>query len=403
MSIGSAREEPSDVICVSTADWDAELWTNKQHLMHRLSQAGARVLYMDSLGLRAPGASGGDAHRIWRRLKAWRPYARAVSEALLRDSPLVVPFHGNAVARGLNRVLLSRRLARNFRRWQLRRPVLWTYLPGAVHLFDPGRHRALVYHCVDNLAAIPGVDPDSFGEDEDLCVRQADACIASSLPLKRRLEARGAGEVTYWPNPADTAAFSATRRSAGANDRPLVGFVGAVQSHKLDLELVTACARLRPDWDFWLIGPVGLGLRSDSTDPARFPTNVHCTGPEPKEALPEIVSRFDVGIIPYRINPYTNYVFPMKLFEYLAAGVPVVSTPLPSLVGAVRLVTFASTPDEFVRAIEREFECDRADPSLAAERAEYAAHFSWENRVTEALELLRALPSAPGLRAEERP
>jgi glycosyltransferase involved in cell wall biosynthesis len=384
------------IICLSTADWDAPLWTNKQHLMQRLGAAGVPVLYVDSLGLRAPSASGQDARRIARRLGAWRPFARPVAPGVMRDSPLVLPFHGNRAAARLNASLLRARVRRNEVRHGLHHPVLWTYTPSAVDVHSPRRHGALVYHCVDDLAAYPGVDRSAFEANERRLLERADVCVASSRPLAAALRERGADRVLYWPNPADTRAYTAARRPPAGEerDRPVIGFIGAVQEHKVDLDLVRACAELRPEWEWRLVGPVGLGIGSSAVDPASFPANVAFPGGRHRDDLPAAVAGFDAAIVPYRLNDYTTHVFPMKVFEYLAAGLPVVSTPLPSLVGEVEHVRFAASPDEFVAALDAELAGDSA--ALRDDRSDYAAGHSWERRTDEALELLGQLAEGGG-------
>jgi glycosyltransferase involved in cell wall biosynthesis len=377
------------LICLSTADWDAPLWTNKQHLMQRLAGLGAKIVYIDSLGLRTPTVSSQDTSRIVRRLKAWRPFARPVARGILRDSPLVLPFHGNAAAVRLNRQLLRFRVRRNEARFRLRRPLMWTYTPTAVDVYDPKRHAGLVYHCVDDLAAYPGVDREAFEANERRLVELATVCIASSRPLEQHLRDLGAREVVYWPNPADTAAYSAARRAPRAGERPVIGFIGAVAEHKVDVELIRAVADLRPDWDWRLVGPVGLGIAGSTLDTESFPPNVQFTGARHRDELPTVVAEFDVAAVPYAINDYTRGVFPMKVFEYLAAGVPVVSTPLPSLVGEVEQVAFASDAAAWVAAIEGALHEDA--PELRDARSQYASQHSWEHRAEEAGALVARL------------
>ena len=346
------------------------------------------VLYLDSLGLRTPGLGRSDLGRMAGRLRAWRAYAVPAAPGVYRDRPLVVPLHRFAAARAINRSLLARRLARNEKRLTLRRPVVWAYTPAAAEAFSPDRHRALVYHCVDDLAAYPGVDPVSFRQGEERLIRRATVCLASSRPLVQHLLDLGAGDVRYWPNPADTEAFRQAARSPAArpdDPRPVIGFVGAVQEHKVDIALVSALARSRPDWRFVLAGPVGIGLSATSIDPGAFPSNVELPGLIDRADLPALVASFDVGMIPYVQNAYTRGVFPMKVFEYLGAGLPVVATSLPSLVGEVDHVAFADTPASFAEALEAAL---AADPLTRVVRSEYAEGFSWTRRTDEAVDLL---------------
>jgi len=320
----------------------------------------------------------------------------------MRDSPLLIPFHKSREVRRLNTHLMAARLRRNRRRLGIRQAVLWTYSPAAVHLFDPTWHAGLVYHCVDDLAAYPGIDAASIRADEAELVRRADICLGSSRPLCDRLTSMGARRVEYWPNPADTQAYSDARRTSRPAAGRVVGFIGAVQEHKIDLELLGAAARALPAAQFEIVGPLGLGLRNSSIDPRHFPSNVHFRGVRPKEELPSIVAGFDVAIIPYRLNDYTANVFPMKVFEYLAAGVPVVSTPLPSLVGEVEQITFASTHDGFAEAI-REALSGHGGEEAALGRVDYASQFSWEARADAAVELIAEVAGDPSARRQPVP
>ncbi len=379
------------VVCCSTADWDAPLWTNKQHLMSRLGRRGVPVLYVDSPGLRTPSLSGQDARRIVGRLKAWRPTARECAMNVMRDSPILIPLYQRADVRSWNTHLMRWRLGRNRRHLGIGYAVLWTYTPTAVHLFDPTWHAGLVYHCVDDLAAYPGIDAAAIGADETELIRRADVCLASSRPLYKRLTSMGARRVEYWPNPADTGAYAAARRVAPYAGGKVVGFIGAVQEHKIDIELLVGIADVLSDCQFEIVGPVGLGMRDSTINPRDFPSNVHFRGVRRKEELPAIVAGFDVAIIPYRLNGYTANVFPMKVFEYLAAGVPVVSTPLPSLVGEVEHVCFASSVEPFADAVRAALMAHDDNGEAAHQRVTYASGFSWESRADAAVSLLHGL------------
>ena len=381
------------IVCFATADWDAELWTNKQHMMSRLAGRGVKVIYVDSPGHRVPGVTARDIRRLGRRFRAWRPWARSVGGNIWRDSPLIIPNHSHPAARWVNRRLVAARLRRNERRHGLDGAIVWAYTPVALAGFDSARHRSLIYHCVDDVGAFPGVDSASFAADEARLVREADVCIASSRPLERRLWDLGARRVVYWPNPADSAPFTAARRRrTGPRGRPTAGFVGAVQEHKVDIELLVTCARSLPDVDFVLVGPLGLGLRSSTVGQAALPPNVILRGSVDRDQLPDVVASFDVGLIPYRINSYTAGVFPMKVYEYLAAGLPVVSTGLPSLIGEVPEIVIAESAEDFIAAVRRAID---EDDGAAEARIAAARENSWDARVDQALILLGETSGSP--------
>lgn len=381
------------VVCFATADWDAPLWTNKQHLMSRLAGSGVPVLYIDSLGLRAPGLGKRDVSRMVTRALGWRPYAAPLGDDLFHDRPLVVPFHGIPFVQQVNAQLMSSRFRRNRRRLRAEGAAVWTFNPGVAPFLD-GHEGPLVYHCVDRLAAYPGIDREFIEAGERVMVRTADAVIASSKPLVRHLKAMGATDVLYWPNPADVALFRAVPESAPFRGRPKVGFVGSIQPHAVDLDLVRSMAGTRPDWDFELVGPVGMGHARARIDLDSFPRNVRFTGAVPRQQLPQIMASWAAAIIPYTLNEYMEGVFPMKVYEYLGAGLPVVSTPLPALVGEVDHVRFATEPGDFVSELESVMLTDT--PAARATRKAYASSFSWEARLKQAHELLASLGARVG-------
>lgn len=373
-----------DVVCVGFAEWDTELWTNQHHLMARLAAGGTKVLFIESLGLRRPTLAGRDVRRILRRLvTGLRPPRRA--DGLWVLSPLVLPFHGNALARRLNARILPALVRRAMRRAGIDRPVLWGYVPQAELLLEATDPSLVVFHCVDDIAEDPGVDTASFRDAEARFVRRADLVLASAPALAERL--RGLTDhVRYAPNVADTAAF-ATALDAGPVDvsldalpRPRLVFTGAISAKKVDLELLAELARRRPDWTLALVGPVGLGDPGTSVAPLEGLGNVHLLGGRPHQALPAVLRGADVGLIPYRLTPLTTSIFPMKVPEYLAAGLPVVTTPLPAL-RDVAEVNVAEGAGGFERAIEQALR--ENDPEARRARSRAALGRSWSARLAE--------------------
>lgn len=401
MTVSSGRAHPrSAIVCLSTADWDAALWTNKQQLMSRLAAAGTPVLYVDSPGHRVPAATSQDARRMLHRLAVWRPFASLASPGLWRDSPLVLPFHGRPGVDLLNRQLMLFRLWRNRHRLGLARPVMWAYSPLAADLYTPDHYAGLVYHCVDDLAQFPGVDPDAFRRMETRLVRRANVTVVSSSVLAEHVESLGARDVRYWPNPADVSAIRAAEAPSVPRTRPRIGFIGAVQDHKMDTDLLRRVALDMPEADFVIGGPMGAGIARHQLDVCSFPANVSFPGLVSRPQVPGFLADLDVGVIPYRINSYTRSVFPLKIFEYFAAGLPVVSTPLPSLVGEVAEVRLAADPQEFVRELRLAIE-GRGDVDARRRRLDVADSHSWEARCAEALLLLDEID--PPVRSPRHP
>jgi glycosyltransferase involved in cell wall biosynthesis len=388
------------LIVLSTADWDAPLWTNKQHLASRLAQAGLEVLYVDSLGLRQPSSASEDRARIWRRLRGWRPFGASVHGGLWRDAPLLIPFPRLPLVRTVNRTLIRLRLRRNvLHLWGSgRRPVVWSFTPYGSDYSPKGW--PLVYHCVDDLATYPGVATAEYIAAERATVERAKRVIVSSKPLQDLLSQRTSHSATIdvWQNVADVEAFSPSRRdlrSAGEVTR--VGFLGAIQSHKVDTHLLDQLAAKRHEWVLDLGGPVGIGMVNDPLLAHKWAPNVSLQGAIPKEDRDLFLANLDVALIPYLNNEYTAGVFPMKLFEYLAAGLPIVATPMRSILESddwpelAAHVSIAESADEAIEQIERLVAADRADPQLRYVRSALASRHGWANRAMRARELVRQL------------
>lgn len=377
------RLEGRDIVCVGTADWQTELPINQHQLMGRLA-ARNRVLFVESLGLRRPQLASRDLRRIGRRLARGLRGVRS-SGAVHVLSPLVLPLHGSAAVRSLNRRLLRLQVGWAARRLKMRRPLLWAYAPQAEELLDVLDPEQVVYHCVDDVAAQKGVDGDSFRASEERYARRADLVLASAPALAERMRTLS-GHVLYAPNVADTALF-ATALDEGPVDasldslpRPRLVFQGAIVATKLDLPLLAELARLRPGWSVALVGPRGAGDPGGDLSALDQAPNIHFAGPRDAGDLPAVLRGADIGLIPYAINDLTRSVFPMKVYEYLAAGLPVLATPLPALEGVDGVERVADAA-ELVAAVERELELDA--PTRRKRRSEAAAAHSWETRIEE--------------------
>jgi glycosyltransferase involved in cell wall biosynthesis len=374
-----------DIVCVGFADWETDLWTNQHHLMARLAAGGARVLFVESLGLRRPTLAGRDVRRIARRLRAGLAGPR-VRDGVSVLSPLVLPFHGVAPVRAFNARVLPFQVARAARRLGMQRPILWGYVPQAEALVPALDPSLVVYHCVDDIAAHPGIETHSFRLAEERFARRADLVLASAPALYARLRAFN-DHVLDAPNVADVGLFASALEDGpvdaalDALPRPRLVFTGAIAEQKLDLALLRTLAEAHPDWTLALVGPVGLGdPHTDVSALAELP-NVHLLGRRRYDELPAVLRGADVGLIPYRRSQLTDSIFPMKVYEYLAAGVPVVATLLPALED-VEGVTRTEGAAAFAAAVQRSLDA-RTDGDGRRARSALAAGRSWEARIAE--------------------
>jgi glycosyltransferase involved in cell wall biosynthesis len=380
-----------DIVCVGFADWDTELWTNQHHLMSRLAREN-RVLFVESLGLRRPQLAGRDLARIARRLRRGIAPPRAV-DGLHVLSPLVVPLHGNRLVRALNGRLLPALVRRAAGRLGLRQPILWAYVPQAEVLIEALKPSLVVYHCVDDIAAHELIDTASFRAAEDRFATRADLVLASAPALAERLRTVSSNVIDA-PNVADTELFSKALEPGpvdpemAALPAPRIVFTGAIVATKLDLQLLAELARLQRSWSFALVGPIGPGDPHTDVSALTAEPNIHLLGLRSYEQLPNVLRTADAGLIPYARNQLTNSIFPMKVYEYLAAGLPVIATPLPALANVAEVRT-APDADGIAQLLEQALAED--SPQRRAERSRSASTHSWGQRLGEIAAAIDAL------------
>src|SRR4051794_29897693 len=257
--------------------------------------------------------------------------------------------------------------------------VLWYYTPMAVHFTRDLSAQAVVYDCMDELSAFRGA-PEGLRSAEAELFSRADLVFTGGKSLyesKRRPHPL----VHCFPSSIDREFFSSARKirsevKAQAHiPHPRLGFCGVIDE-RMDLDLLAAAAAARPDWHFILLGPV---VKIAEFDLPRNP-NIHYLGQKDYRSLPDYFAGWDVGLLPFARNESTRFISPTKTPEYLAAGLPAVSTPIADVVepyGTKNLVHIASTPEGFVSAIEKALPARNCPERLARVDA-HLANMSWD-------------------------
>jgi glycosyltransferase involved in cell wall biosynthesis len=364
-----------DLLCFSH-DWGGDP-LSKNHLMRALARDN-RVLWVNSIGYRTPTASKADLSRAFRKLAAVFEPIEEVERNIFALNPLAIPAYGWGGAREFNRYFLRWQVKRAMRRLGFARPINFIFNPPAALIAGSLGEDRLIYYCVDEYSAFTGVAANALAQMEEELCRKADLVIVSAERLYQskarfnphtRLIRHGV-DFEHFRSALDPA--TVIPEEIARLPRPVIGFHGLIADW-VDVELLAHVAWSFPEGSLALVGKTA----TDVSQLKRLP-NVHLLGRRPYADLPAYCKGFDVALNPFRINELTLNSNPLKVREYLAAGLPVVSTPTPEVV-RLNHCRIASGPDEFTREIERALE----NPGPSPARSELMRNESWEAKVDE--------------------
>jgi glycosyltransferase involved in cell wall biosynthesis len=373
------------MVMVSTQDWD-DLHTRKQRFAERFAAGGCRVLYVEAQWhwltylRRRDRATARLAH-------AGKPPRLLKENLWLWTPPPQLPFFQmwEPLARWNNRRLAPQLTSALAAIGAGDPPLVYLYTPYNSLLLDTLKHGATVYECVDDYAAAKGlIRAHTVEQLEADTLGHVDACVVTAQALYDQRRSKIAN-LHLIPNAADVKHFSRAREGkvdprVAAIPAPRLGFLGMVH-YWIDIDLLTHVARTRPDWHIVLVGPTAI-----DTSSMRMLPNVHLLGRQPFEQLPEIVAGFDVCLNPYVLDDVAIGCSPLKLYEYLATGKPVVSVPMPEALRFAPPVYIGHGYDGFVEACAHALE--ETPPQRAAREAaqiELARAHSWDERFASTL------------------
>ena len=252
--------------------------------------------------------------------------------------------------------------------------ILWYYtpmmLPFSAHLDAD----CIIYDCMDELANFRFAPPRLLEVEQQLFNR-ADLVVTGGYSLYEAKKARHPS-VHPFPSSVDVPHFAQARGHPRSDGPPRLGFFGVIDE-RFDIDLLATIAEARPDWRFDMVGPVV------KIDPADLPrrANIRYIGPKTYDELPGEIAGWDVALMPFAINDATRFISPTKTPEYLAAGKPVVSTPIRDVIrhyGRLEGVKIAATPDEFIAGCEAALELARGDGDWLAEVDQALSAMSWK-------------------------
>lgn len=368
---------PKNIICFAK-DWNEDP-TSNHHVMIELARTH-RVLWINSVATRTPNlASGRDLKKIARKLGAFARGPEKIHDNLWVYTPLVLPLPHSPAARAINKQILRATLRALRMRLGMREFQLWSFLPNVADYAGTLGESLLVYYCTDEWSLFSYIDADKTAAVERRLCAQADVVFGVCQAL---VDGKGAfnPEIHLAPHGVDHARFAqaldpATEVPAdlAALPRPVLGFYGTLQDW-VDLPLIARLAERHPEWSIALLG----GVHVDMSQVTRYP-NVHLLGRKPHADLPRYCKGFDVGLIPYIVEERMKYVNPIKLREYLSAGLPVVSTAVPEVVRYAEHCTVADDHDAFERGVIDALA--KGSPAQREARSESMRGETWAARV----------------------
>jgi UDP-galactopyranose mutase len=364
-AIGTSSTGKPPLICYSHLRWDF-VFQRPQHLMTRAAR-DRPVFYWEEPLFGAPGDAGSAASLD----------VRATPSGVTVVTPLLPHGMDHRAAVQAQRSLLDRLLIQQ----RIKDHISWYYTPQALPFSCHTNGAAVVYDCMDELSAFLGADSSLPMLERDLLARASVVFTGgfSLYEVKRQQHSN----THPFPSGVDVAHFSPARQSLPEPPaqrpipHPRLGFYGVIDE-RLDAPLLAALAALRPDWQIILIGPIV------KIDPATLPraANIHYLGGKPYNELPAYLSSWDVALMPFARNAATRFISPTKTPEYLAAGRPVVSTPIVDVerhYGHVKAVRIASTAPAFATAIEESLQLAREPERWVGEADALLATAGWDS------------------------
>ena len=349
---------PSTLICLSHLRWDF-VYQRPQHLLTRFA-AQAKVYFYEE------------------------PILDGIEESYLNISDrgtnlhVVVPHLQQGLNEEQKKLALTALFDQFVTEFNLEETIFWYYTPMALQYSENHKPKVVVYDCMDELSGFKFAD-SQIGEYEQQLFAIADVVFTGGHSLyqaKKQFHAN----IHPFPSSIEKQHFASAQTIEEAAEQraiagPKIGFFGVIDE-RFDTQLIAELATNRPDWNIILIGPIV------KIDPSTLPRNqnIHYLGQQSYSELPQYLAGWDVAMLPFLLNESTRFISPTKTPEYLAANIPVVSTPIQDVIspyGDLQLVHICPNSSSFAEAIEKELETkDRSE--WEANVAAFLKNISWD-------------------------
>ncbi|RKY12101.1 MAG: hypothetical protein DRP65_02265 [Planctomycetota bacterium] len=349
-------------------------------LMRRFAKK-TTVLYVNSIVMQKPGLGKGKRffHKVIRKLKSIATGLKKSDAGFWVYSPFTLPVHHIKWAGAVNIALLRWQINLVCRKLKISQPVVWVACPAAWNVVSKISRSKLVYQRTDRHEYTPNVDTRLIELYDRELKTAADITLYSSTSLYEE-ELSQCKNAFFLDHGVDFQLFAFSEQNndppadiAGIK-RPIAGYFGGISDHKLDFDLITTLAKLLPEVAFVFVGDAPRECREVLAS-----ENIWLLGQKPYEQIPHYGKCFDVAILPWRPNKWTEAANPIKLKEYLALGKPIVSTSaFAELQQYIDVVYEANGPEDFAEAIKKALggNC----PERVALRRKRVQESSWNSK-----------------------
>jgi glycosyltransferase involved in cell wall biosynthesis len=369
------------IICFSTMNWDF-LWTRKQRFMDMLAAKGNTVVYVEPVAsfvskvLRSEEKSQAS---FWGKSRKVKENLYVLTPPLLLPGQCRIPYVSK-----INQIYVTGFVKRFLNQMNFySQPIVWNYSICTENIIGNLNAKFILYECVDSTADYPKVNKKVVLDMEEKVMKQCNVIFATARGLVKNLSLQH-DKVFYAPNGVNYKHFALAQDPATEIPlelinckRPIIGFVGGIYEW-IDLDLIYSMAQLRHDWTIVMVGPVGKRV---DIQQLKTMTNIIITGSKSLTELPGILKSFDVCINPFKQNKLSKHVNPLKVYEYLAAGKPVVSTEMEELFKLKEVISFVSTAQKFIDEIEKILA--KEDSDCVKLRQSLICQYDWENLLSD--------------------
>jgi len=372
-----------DILCFSH-DWTGDP-LSKTHLMRVLSKEN-RILWINAIANRMPTTSGKDISRIFKKLKSFTEPIKEVEPNIFVINPLAIPAYGNKMVVSLNQKILINQVKKALRKLKMNNVINMVFNPAAGMIAGKLGETELIYYCVDEYTAFTGVSDGLRVIEEDL-FRKSDFVVVSAQNLFDSKEKFNPNTFiirhgTDWRH-FRTALDENTQIPVEIADlpKPIIGFHGLLADW-VDFELIKKTAQHFKNGSVVLIGKIAVDAEKKIKILDNI-SNIHFLGRKPYAELPAYCKGFDVALNPFEINQLTLAANPLKVREYLAAGLQVISTDIPE-VRVLKDCLVGENHSDFIAKIE--FALNHPKPK--SDISDEIKQESWDAKVDELREIM---------------